>query len=392
MKKNFYKIILALLCGAALTACHAGHHHEGEDHDHDEAEHAEAGADAHTHGADDIRFSAADARAAGIRVETVRPGAFNEVIEVSGRITAAPGTEATLSATMAGIVQFADRDLTEGSAVRKGQSLFVVNAAEMANGNPAAAAASERTAAEQAYERAERLAKEKIISQRELEAARLRLEQARAAAESLGSAAQRRTLSAPLSGFVKALLVRPGDYVEAGAPLAVVSQGGRVSLRAEVPERYYRCLSHITSANFRMAYGGRSEVVSLKALNGRLVAKGQVASETDYFVPVTFEFDGDGRFVSGCFADVYLLSGERQGVISVPNEALTEAQGLYFVYVRTSAEEYRRQEVRLGHTDGLRTEITEGLKAGDEVVTEGATYVRLAANTGAVPEGHSHNH
>lgn len=36
--------------------------------------------------------------------------------------------------------------------------------------------------------------------------------------------------------------------------------------------------------------------------------------------------------------------------------------------------------------------MSSGLKTGDELVTEGATVVKMAESSGAVPEGHSHNH
>ena len=42
-------------------------------------------------------------------------------------------------------------------------------------------------------------------------------------------------------------------------------------------------------------------------------------------------------------------------------------------------------------TDGKRIEITSGLAKGEEVVTEGAVYVKLAGNSGVVPEGHHHH-
>ena len=103
-----------------------------------------------------------------------------------------------------------------------------------------------------------------------------------------------------------------------------------------------------------------------------------------------FEFNNRGNIVAGSMAQIYLQGKQRQGVLVVPTEALTEAQGLYFVYVQEHADSYRRQEVKIGATDGLRTEIVSGVKAGDKVVTHGATQVRLAASSGAVPEGHSH--
>ena len=78
-------------------------------------------------------------------------------------------------------------------------------------------------------------------------------------------------------------------------------------------------------------------------------------------------------------------------MISVPTTALTEEQGIYFVYVKLDEEGYKKQEVRIGADDGLRTEILSGLKAGDEVVTRGAYQVKLASVSGAIP-GHTHNH
>ena len=69
---------------------------------------------------------------------------------------------------------------------------------------------------------------------------------------------------------------------------------------------------------------------------------------------------------------------ERSNVLAVPNEAITEAQGLYFVYVQVHNDAFKRTEVTIGQTDGIRTEIKSGLKAG------------LAANATSVPEGHSH--
>ena len=51
-----------------------------------------------------------------------------------------------------------------------------------------------------------------------------------------------------------------------------------------------------------------------------------------------------------------------------------------------------KREVKIGQTDGVRTEILSGLKAGECIVTEGAYQVKLAASSSAIPEGHNHNH
>lgn len=381
--KHTYFPGVAFFAAMLLGACGDGLPHGADGH-------AAGEAHGHAHALDEIPFSAAQARAAGLRVERVEPSDFSEVLVVSGRILPAAGAEATVTATMAGMVEYAVPKLTDGVAVRAGQPLFTINARAMANGNPAAAAQAELSAARQSLARAEKLAQEKIISRQELETARQRYETAAATAQSLGSAAQTRSIPAPLGGYVKSLSVKPGDYVDAGQPLATVTQNRRVQLRADVPERFFDHLPQIVSANFRPAYGEAGRTYAVEELGGRLLSRGRAVDADGYAVPVIFELDNVGGIVPGSMAEVWLKGTVRHGVISVPTSALTEAQGLFFVYVQTHADAYRRQEVSVGATDGRRTEITAGLKAGDRVVTQGAVQVRLAASADAAPEGHSH--
>lgn len=388
MKIKYLAISVAVGAVTLFSACH-NHEHADEKHD-DHKEHAEADAHDHDHDTDEIEMTEAQLKAACVAVAAIQPSDFSEVVEVSGRIMPAAGSEATVTATMAGIVRFAGAALTDGVQVANGQVLFVVNGKPMADGNPAAVAQTELAAAKVALDRAEKLAAEKLISQRELDDARQRYQTAAVTAQSLGGAAQCRNVCAPIAGYVKNLLVKPGDYVSAGQPLATVTQSRRVQLRADVPERFYGKIGNVVSANFRMAYDEGDKVYCLQKMGGRLVSKGQATDTNDFFVPVTFEFNNEGGIVPGSFAQIYLLGARRSGVLAVPTDAVTEAQGLHFVYVEVHAGCFRRQEVKLGATDGTRTEIVSGLKAGDRVVTRGATQVRLAANASVIPEGHSH--
>ena len=270
MYKSILFASMTVVSVMLFGACHIGHDHD-DDHDHDHEGEEAVDTAGHKHSPDIIEFSDEQAKAAGLKVEQIKPSDFAEVIEVSGRVLPASGAEATVTATMAGIVNFAGSPLTEGGNVAAGQSLFVVNAQPMADGNPAAAAQSELRAARQAYERAQKLATDRIIAQRELEDARQRFETAQAAAKSLGSAAQTRAVKAPIGGYIKNLLVRPGDYVSAGQALATVTQSRRVQLRADVPERSYSALSRIRTANFRMAYDESGRVYSLDELGLSLI-------------------------------------------------------------------------------------------------------------------------
>ena len=224
---------MALTAAMLLAACHDGHDHSGHDHeaehhDHEAMGHAERvqpqdeqsqpqekqlGTPDHESHEGEITFTEAQAKAAGLQLITVKPGEFAEVVEVTGRLLPAQGDEATVTATMAGMVRQSTPNLADGASVAQGQTLFVINASPMANGNPAAVAQAELEAARKSLARAEKLAADRVISARELDEARSRFDMAQATARSLGTAAQTRAVKSPLAGYVKNVLVRPGDYV-----------------------------------------------------------------------------------------------------------------------------------------------------------------------------------
>ena len=192
-----------------------------------------------------------------------------------------------------------------------------------------------------------------------------------------------------MTGYVKNLLVKEGDYVSVGQPLASITQNRRLFLRADVSERYYGQLADIASAHFRTPYN--EQVYDLEELNGRLLSYGKASDENGYYLPVTFEFDNKGAVVPGSFVEVYLLSRPMQNVIAVPETALTEEQGSFFVYRQVDAECYEKQRVSVGADDGQRVQILEGVKPGDRIVTRGAYQVKLASASNAIP-AHTHEH
>ena len=268
--------------------------------------------------------------------------------------------------------------------------MFTISSGRMQDGDAVERAriASEKARAE--YVRDSSLVGDRIVSQKEFEATVERYETARLAYEAIASEeGGGAVVEAPAGGYVKSCPVKEGDYVVVGTPLAVVTQNRRLNLRVDVPERYYPKLADVVSANFRAASG--ETLHRLSEMNGRMVAYGRNADDASAYIPVTFSFDNASDVVAGSFAEVWLLSSERQGVLSLPVEALTEEQGVYFVYVQLDEDCYRKQAVTTGATDGERVEITAGLADGERVVTRGAIHVKLASASNAIP-AHSHNH
>lgn len=192
-----------------------------------------------------------------------------------------------------------------------------------------------------------------------------------------------------ISGVISQMLVQNGAYVSVGTPVAVVNSGTELVLTATVPQQYYSSYSLINSANFKMP--GSEKVYSLAGMSGRRLSSGELSQVSNGYFTVSFSFNNDGTVVPGSYVEVYLLGVERPDVISVPEKAVIEEQGTYSVFVSTMPEHYEKRQVVLGNGNGERVEVKSGLKPGDKVVSEGAVYVKLAANTGAIPEGHHHH-
>lgn len=368
-----------------LTGCH--------NHDHNDTTaptESHTGSEAQVH-AGEIHFTHEQAEAAGLETDTVRPAPFRSVMRASGQIMALQGEEQAIVATSSGVIRFADASITEGSALDRGETIAYVSARNLQEGDPVQKARLAFETAESDFHRAERLVADKIISEKEFERRRLQYETAKEAYEGQAGrlTAKGVGIAAPVSGYIKSLPVAQGEYVSVGQTIAVVAQNRRLQLRADVPESGFRLLRDIQTANFRTAYDDR--VYSLEELHGRLLSYGKTATGGASYIPVTFEFDNVGDLVPGAFAEVYLLSAPKEEVLSVPVSALTEEQGLMFVYLHIADDIYKKQEVTTGRSDGTRVEILHGLGTGDRVVTRGAYQVKLAGISTAIP-GHSHSH
>ena len=378
---------------------HEGHDHEGHVHSHDEAHeghdhsgHSHEG-DVHAEGEgspDEIILSEESAAAAGVKAETVLPGKFRSVLEVSGRVMPAPGNESTIVANVPGVVSFS-APLVEGSRVNEGTPMFSISSSHLQDGDPVQRARIAYETAQKEFERASKLVEDNIVSRQEYEAAKGRYETARLTYEALAADKDGNgtVVKSPVNGYVESCLVKEGDYVSVGTPLASVLSGNSMYLKADVSERYLDRLPGVNAANFRLSYSDK--VYSTAGLNGRLLGYGRSTDETNAYIPVTFSINASEDILAGAYARIWLLSDERDGVISLPVEAVTEEQGHHFVYIQLDPTCYRKQEVTLGATDGHRYEILTGLHGGETVVTHGAIHVKLASASNAIP-AHTHNH
>lgn len=380
---------------SASSACTDHDHKEGEDHtghDHSIGDHTGHDHEEESHSDDEIIISPDKAKSLGIKTAVINPGNFNTVIKTTGQIETAQGDEKTIVAPVAGIISYNSSVFNEGQQISTGEILVRISNTNVVDGDPFIKAKAAYETAKSEYLRDSELVKDKIVSEKEFLQTKERYLTAKAMYDALAvnRDGDKIAVKSPISGFIRTSFIKDGEYVAVGQPIATVSQSKKLRLKAEVPEKYYSQLSSIKDANFTPSYG--NQTYNIAELNGKLISYGKSSSENSFYIPVIFEFDNNGTLVPGTFTEVYLKSTPISGIMSVPVSSLIEDQSLYYVFVKLDDEGYEKREVKLGHNNGNEVEIISGIKPGDEVVTDGAIQVKLAASSSVIPEGHNHAH
>jgi RND family efflux transporter MFP subunit len=320
---------------------------------------------------------------------------FGQVIKTTALVQSAQGSELVISAKTNGIVTFASEALLEGRNVTAGQSLFTISGGNFADNNISVKYAEAKSNYEKAnadYERAKELAKDKIVSEKDLLSAKNQYENAKAVFDNFSKNfnASGQTITSPQTGFIKQVFVKNGAYVDAGQPIAVVSQNKSLILSAEVPSRFASVLANIKTANIRTITDNRS--FSLDQLNGKVLSYGKAANSDNYMIPVTLQIENNGSFVGGSFVEVYLKTFSDNSALVVPKTALLEEQGNFFVWVQIHPELFEKREVFVGGTDGIHTEVLKGITSNERIVTRGTMLIKLAQAAGALDAHSGHVH
>lgn len=322
----------------------------------------------------------------------VKKQSFNDVIKTTGEIVSAQGDEMVVAAKASGIVRFSN-DNAIGKHVNSGEIMFIISGGELAEDNIDAKFKETKANYEKAktnFERAKELVKDNVISQKEFNERQNEFENAQTqyntVSKNYTSAGQK--VVAPISGYIKNIYAKEGQYVHAGEPIATVSQNQKLILKVDVSQKYFSKLNTFSEANFKTPYDNK--VYNTKDLNGKLLSYGKSVNES-LFVPITFEIDNKGDIVSGSYVDVYLKSNAIAGALVIPVSSLIEEQGVFYAYVQTEGEAFQKRELKLGASDGLNIQVLSGISEGERVVNKGAYQIKLATMSGAMP-AHGHEH
>ena len=324
-----------------------------------------------------IAMSAEKMAASGIAVERVEPGSLISEILAQATVTAPPEGQALLTARADGAVVRINKRL--GDPVGAGETVALLESREAAQfvAERNAAAARER-AAHAAWQREERLFRERVTAREALEGARavhdateVELRRSETALRAAGVTGGGRHLAvrSPISGRITEVDTQLGAYVAAGAELFNVSDPRRIQIDAAVPAQDAQRIRPGDPAKVELANGGLADAV-VRSVTPSLDPQSRSAT-------VVLQLGGaPGGLTQGQAVRVRITpQGSQESRIILPEEAVQQIEGRDMVFVQVKGG-FQAVPVSVGSRSGGRIEILDGLRAGQTVVTQGAFVLK----------------
>jgi len=328
---------------------------------------------------------------APVTVETVRSANVPVVFEYVGQVVGA--RDAEVRARVSGIV--VKRNFNEGGAVKKGQSLYSLDAAPfqaaLARADADMVAAEARVAqATRTLARLKPLAEAKAVSQREADdalsadqiaRADLKGAQARRAEAALNLAYTR--VESPISGIAGRSQVSEGSLVSGPQVLlTTVTQSDPMKLRFGIADTdQMRWRSEVASGQLQLPARGAFDVEvkladgSFFARRGKLVFGDTRVSSSTGTVEAEAEIaNPDGALKPGQFVRVRLLGALRPNAIKVPARSVLEGPQGKHVYIAADGKAAPRP-VTVGEQLADGWIVTKGLADGDALIVDGMARI-----------------
>ena len=336
-----------------------------------------------------------------VKAVTVEPSSTIMYADKVGEVRGSQ--EVDLRARVGGVLL--QQHFVDGSLVEKGQLLFTIDArefrAQVASARARVASADANLyRARQDVARYEPLLADEAISRQVYDNAVAAAQQAQAEVEASRAALQEAQLGveyaevrAPLHGRIGVAQVFPGGLVTAGQTLLA-------PLSSDDPAWVYFSISEAELLDFEKRNGNQPRAADDARLKVRLI----LSDGNEYPLPGRINFgdraldpttgtyklraefpNPEHKLMPGLFARVRATGAKLDNALVVPDRAVQEQLGRFFLTVVGEGDKAELRPVTLGPRFGNRQVIASGLAAGDRVVAEGIQKARPGAQLKVIP-------
>lgn len=260
----------------------------------------------------------------------------------------------------------------EGQSFRKGQLLAVLNATEIAAGLSQSRLNLEK--AQRDYQRAENLYRDSVYTKEQLQNTKTLLDLARKAEESVAFNEQYSRIYAATDGFVTRRIASEGEVVGAGMPVLAINETSR--------DKSYILRVGLTDQEWASVAAGQPATVTLDGYPDRTILafvsrKSQAADAAagSFQIELKLKLAGISPAV-GMFGKAQIATGKAQDVVTIPYDALVEADGNKgFAFVLNGPGKVSKVPVDIASFDNKTVFLKGGLKPTDQVVISNSAYL-----------------
>ncbi|SDB40420.1 membrane fusion protein, multidrug efflux system [Desulfonatronum thiosulfatophilum] len=298
-------------------------------------------------------------RKVNVVVQEVSPTELRDVVVLPG--TAEPWLSVDLAAETAGRVE--KLSVREGDRVTPGQILAQIEVTALAAGRARAQAAFDLF--EEQLRRRERLYKDNIISEEELDQVRSGKVQAREELRQAEIEYGRGLVRAPGAGRVNNMRTEVGEFVDRGQGIIELVDIDKIKVQVQVPEMDVRFLNVeqpaavIVDAFSEQTFSGIVDFIAYRADPATRTFRTQVVVENP-----------DGTIRPGMIARVMFVRQVIPDAVTIPLSAMIDRGGERLVYVEEDGVA-RARNVSIGVIERDRIQITRGLEPGDRLIVAG---------------------
>jgi len=288
---------------------------------------------------------------------------------------------------------------TEGSYVAKGTPIFRLDgrqaraAVEQAEGNLALAHAA-LGQAEIDVRRYTPLVAKKAVSQAELDKALSSESAAKAGVDAHQAAVDNAklnlgwtTVTSPISGIAGISKVQVGDLMTPTTTMTTISSVNPIYVDVNVAEQDY--LRFVREKTGRSA-GQNLQLIlgdgTVYAHRGRALFVNREVDSRTGTIQVRGEFPNPGNVLRpGQYARIRAVTELRKSAILIPQQAVSELQGVYQIGVVGADNKVTIKTVKLGPQFGDMWVVESGLEAGENVVVDGLQRIKTGMTVAPAP-------
>jgi membrane fusion protein (multidrug efflux system) len=288
---------------------------------------------------------------------------ISETVEVTGNILPFESTE--IRPEISGRV--VSLNISEGATVGKGQLLV-----KLFDGDLQAELKKlqvQLAIAEKTEERQRELVKIGGISQQDYDLSILSVSNLKADIELTRVNIGKTEIRAPYAGKLGLKNVSPGAYVSPTNILTTISQVGQLKIEFSVPEKYRAQIRNGMEVDFQIEGSPNTYRAAISA------TESSVEENTRNLRIRAIIRNPDRYLIPGNFAKVSIILGRNANAIMIPSQAVIPvARGKQVVVLKGGAPVFT--PITTGVRDSSNVQVTEGLSAGDTLITTGLLFIR----------------